>query len=86
MKINSFSTDAKLNDYMRTRMRAIGVTQADMAKACGKTQAYISKHLDGQTSWRLDDIESLAGLFGFAEGVTFIDTATNYVPRNSRLN
>ena len=63
---------------MKDTMKAKGVTQIDMATASNHVQSYIAKHLSGAATWRLDDVETIAPLFGYPNALSFIAAALCY--------
>ena len=65
----------RLTAYLRDTMKAKGVTQADMAIASNRSQSYIAKHLMGAATWRLDDVEAIAPLFGYPNVLSFMAAA-----------
>lgn len=65
----------RLTAYLRDTMKAKGVTQADMAIASNRSQSYIAKHLMGAATWRLDDLEAIAPLFGYPNVLSFMAAA-----------
>lgn len=65
----------RLTAYLRDIMKAKGVTQADMAIASNRSQSYIAKHLMGAATWRLDDVEAIAPLFGYPNVLSFMAAA-----------
>lgn len=73
---NKGVTDSLVSAYINDTMKSKKVTQMDMAKATGHRQSYIYDHLIGKRSWRLDDIEAIATLFGFTSVTAFIAEAT----------
>ncbi|MBH9978666.1 hypothetical protein H3S87_03175 [Bifidobacterium sp. W8108] len=68
----------RLTAYMRDTMIAKGVTQIDMAIASNHAQSYIAKHLSGTDTWRLDDVEAIAPLFGYPNALSFMAAALCY--------
>ena len=65
----------RLTAYIRDNMKVKGVTQADMAIASNHSQSYIAKHLIGAATWRLDDVEAIAPLFGYPNVLSFMAAA-----------
>lgn len=59
------------------------VTQTDLARALGKSQAYVSRRLTGEVPFDLDDILALATFLGVAVGTLLGDAATVGDPSRS---
>lgn len=78
MRDIKYRSNDLLSAYMRDTMKSKGITQTDMAKASGRAQSYIAKHLEGESTWKLDDIEAIAPLFGFPNVTSFLSAATDY--------
>lgn len=78
MRDRKFRSNDQLSAYMRDTMKSKGITQTDMAKASGRAQSYIHKHLDGDSTWKLDDIEAIAPLFGFPNATSFLSAASDH--------
>lgn len=72
MRNGKHQSNDQLTAYMRNTMKAKGVTQADMAVASNHSQSYIAKHLKGAATWRLDDVEAIAPLFGYPNALSFM--------------
>ena len=70
-----YQSNDRLTAYLRDTMKAKGVTQADMAIASNRSQSYIAKHLMGAATWRLDDVEAIAPLFGYPNVLSFMAAA-----------
>lgn len=77
MRDKKYRSNDLLSAYMRDTMKAKGVTQADMASASNHAQSYIAKHLMGKATWKLDDIEAIAPLFGFPNALSFMSAASD---------
>lgn len=79
MRDKKFRSNDLLSAYMRDTMKSKGITQKDMAEASGRAQSYIAKHLDGDSTWKLDDIEAIAPLFGFPNATSLLSASTDYL-------
>lgn len=71
------AADLKISAYIKRHQKDRGVTQAAMAKAAGRTQSYISAHMNGEWSWGVNDIAAIAPLFGFHSIASFLSEALN---------
>lgn len=78
MRDKKYRSNDLMSAYLRDTMKAKGITQNDMAKASGRAQSYIAKHLEGGPTWKLDDIEAIAPLFGFPNATSLLSAATDY--------
>lgn len=76
MRDSRYRSNDQITAYMKDTMKAKGVTQADMAAASNHAQSYIAKHLMGKATWKLDDVEAIAPLFGFPNALSFMSAAT----------
>ena len=77
MRDKKYRSNDSLSTYMRATMKAKGITQADMADASNRSQSYIAKHLAGKATWKLDDIEAIAPLFGYPNALSFMSAASD---------
>lgn len=76
MGVADTRTSEKVSSYINDTMKSKGVTKMDMAKATEHRRSYIYDHLQNKRSWRLDDIEAIAPLFGFKSALAFLAEAT----------
>src|SRR5580765_3474002 len=62
-----------LRQQIRQRLAASGTTQQELAKAVGRTGAWLSMFMKGRREIRFEDIEKIAAYFGVVPAVLFTD-------------
>jgi transcriptional regulator with XRE-family HTH domain len=62
-----------LRQQIRQRLAASGTSQQELAKAVGRTGAWLSMFMNGRREIRFEDIEKIAAYFGVVPAVLFTD-------------
>lgn len=78
MRDKKYRSNDAVSSYMRDVMKSKGITQDDMARASGRAQSYIAKHLMEHSTWKIDDIEAIAPLFGYPNALSLLSAALDY--------
>lgn len=75
-------TNAAVSAYMRAEMKARGITQEAISERIGrKSQSYVSNCMTGIASWRIEELDILAPMFGFPDALALIASARPYANR-----
>jgi transcriptional regulator with XRE-family HTH domain len=57
--------DEQARERIRSWVHSTGVTQTELAAQIGRTQAWMSRYLNGEFDADLTTLERMAGVFGF---------------------
>lgn len=60
-------------------MESRGISQGQMGKFLNRSQSYVQTRFHGEQAWTTDDIDSIAKIFGLANGFSLIDEARGII-------
>lgn len=67
------SANRRLQDNVRALMKWRRLTQAQLARRLGISQAAFSKRLSGRTAFQISDLDGIASAFGLSPAELFLD-------------
>lgn len=73
------TTTKVIAETIRKHMESRGISQGQMGKFLNRSQSYVQTRFHGEQAWTTDDIDSIAKIFGLANGFSLIDEARGII-------